>query len=69
MPALSDSSFTVSSSQRSAWLPGSLMICTLADHLAMGLDISSEISEPAKPNTALKISRLVRSRPPPLWAK
>ena len=69
MPAFSDSSRTVSSSHFSPLLEGCLMICARVDHLAMGLDISSEINEPAKPNTALKISRLPRSSPVPLCAR
>ncbi|MNY56576.1 hypothetical protein D3C86_1926690 [compost metagenome] len=59
IPALRDSSSTVCSSHCSWRVRGWVMISVPVLIFAIHLDSSSEISEPAKPNTAQKISRLL----------
>ena len=51
-PAPSASFFTVCTSQYSVLPSEPSMTCAPVDHLAMDLDISSEMNAPPKPNTA-----------------
>ena len=61
MPAVCACGCTVSTSQRSVSLAGSVMTCTPMERLAIHLEMSSEMNAPPKPNTAEKISRPVSS--------
>jgi hypothetical protein len=63
IPALSASFLTVATSHDSDSLRGLSITCALVDHLAIDLDISSEMMAPPNPNTAEKASSRVRSRP------
>ena len=69
MPASVASALTVSTSQRSSVLRGCSTTCVPVDRLAIHLEMSREMKEPAKPNTAQKISSAVRSRSTPLLAR
>ncbi|MNM82099.1 hypothetical protein D3C81_941220 [compost metagenome] len=57
MPAALACRATVSSSQRSVWLRGSVMTTAPVPRLAMNLDSSSEMMEPPKPKMAAMTSR------------
>ena len=63
MLARSASVFTVFTSQN--WVVPSepSMTCAPVDHLAMGLEISSEMKAPAKPTTSENTSSMGRLRP------
>ncbi|OPZ50600.1 MAG: hypothetical protein BWY90_01574 [Deltaproteobacteria bacterium ADurb.BinA014] len=58
MPAIVACFFTVSTSQISAVFLGEAITCAPVRRLAIHLDIAREISEPPKPKTAAKISKL-----------
>jgi hypothetical protein len=57
MPARLAWRATVSSSQRSASLRGVSMTLAPVDHLAIHLEMNSEMKEPEKPTTADMMSR------------
>jgi len=69
IPALSACRRTVCTSHISTSLAGEVMTRAPVRRLAVHLEIASEISEPPKPNTAAKITRLRMSSPTPCWSR